>query len=160
MTDYSAVVHPEDRDALWRLYAEVEAGRDAFTAEFRILRPDGEVIWVEEIGEVERDAAGRRVAVSGTLQDVSERKRAEAALRDSEARLRGFLDHAPFAMYLKDTDLRYLLVNRAVEQFQGMTARGDLRQDAGAGLPAGARRAVRRRGPRSIEARRARHVRV
>ena len=121
-TDYSALVHPEDRDALWRLYADVEAGRDAFTAEFRILRPDGAVIWVEEIGEVERGADGRRASVSGTLQDVTERKRAEAALRDSEARLRGFLDHAPFAMYLKDTDLRYQLVNRAVEQFQGMTA--------------------------------------
>jgi PAS domain S-box-containing protein len=119
---YSALVHPDDRDALWRLYVEVEAGRDVFTTEFRIRRPGGEVIWVEEIGEVGRDAIGRRVSVSGTLQDVSERKRAEAALRDSEARLRGFLDHAPFAMYLKDTDLRYLLVNRAVEQFQGMTA--------------------------------------
>jgi PAS domain S-box-containing protein len=121
-TDYGAIVHPEDRDALWRLYAEVEAGRDAFTAEFRILRPDGEVIWVEEIGEVERDAGGRRASASGTLQDVTERKQADAALRESEARLRGFLDHAPFAMYLKDTDLRYQLVNRAVEQFQGMTA--------------------------------------
>ena len=120
---YSALVHPDDRDALWRLYSEVEAGRDTFTTEFRIRRPDGEVVWVEEIGEVERDALGRRLSVNGTLQDVSERKRAEAALRDSEARLRGFLDHAPFAMYLKDTDLRYLLVNRAVEQFQeGMTA--------------------------------------
>jgi len=119
---YNALVHPEDRAALWHLYAEVEAGRDTFTIEFRILRPDGMVIWVEEIGEVERDAGGRRVAVSGTLQDVTESKRAEAALRDSEARLRGFLDHAPFAMYLKDTDLRYQLVNRAVEQFQGMTA--------------------------------------
>ena len=119
---YRALVHPADRPALWRLYAEVVAGRDVFTAEFRIIRPGGEVIWVEEIGEVERDADGRRVSVSGTLQDVSERKRAEAALRDSEARLRGFLDHAPFSMYLKDTALRYLLVNRAVEQFQGMTA--------------------------------------
>ena len=120
--DYNALIHPEDRAALWRLYAEVEAGRDAFTAEFRIQRSDGEIIWVEEIGEVERDDGGRRASVNGTLQDVTERKRAEAALRESEARLRGFLDHAPFAMYLKDTDLRYQLVNRAVEQFQGMTA--------------------------------------
>jgi PAS domain S-box-containing protein len=119
---YSAFVHPDDRDALWGVYAAVEAGKDSFTTEFRVRRVDGEVVWVEEIGEVERDAAGRRVSVSGTLQDVSERKRADAALRDSEVRLRGFLDHAPFAMYLKDTDLRYLLVNRAVEQFQGMTA--------------------------------------
>jgi len=119
---YRAFVDPADSDALRRLYMEVEAGRDAYTTGYRMLRPDGAIIWVEEIGEVERDAGGRRVSVSGTLQDVTERRRAEAALRDSEARLRGFLDHAPFAMYLKDTDLRYQLVNRAVEQFQGMTA--------------------------------------
>jgi PAS domain S-box-containing protein len=115
-------VHADDRDRMRRVYGDIVAGNDRYTAEFRIVRPNGQVIWVEEIGEVEYDSAGRRAVVAGILQDVTERKQAEAALRESEARLRGFLDHAPFAMYLKDTDLRYQLVNRAVEQFQGMTA--------------------------------------
>jgi len=78
--------------------------------------------WSYEVKFPIRDAGGAVVALGGVAVDISTLKRTEQALRDSEARLRGFLDHAPFAMYLKDTDLRYLLVNRAVEQFQGMTA--------------------------------------
>jgi hypothetical protein len=72
--------------------------------------------------------------VSGTLQDVTESKRAEAALRDKRGSAARFLDHAPFAMYLKDTDLRYQLVN-APSSSSGHDGSGDLRQDAGADYP-------------------------
>jgi PAS domain S-box-containing protein len=120
LAGYSAIVHPEDRDGLRRLYAEVEAGRDAYKFEYRVLQPEGETIWVEEIGAVGRDAGGRRVSVSGTLQDVTERKRADAALRDSEARLRAFMDHAPVAMFVKDLDGRFIMLNRHDAGFFGL----------------------------------------
>jgi PAS domain S-box-containing protein len=98
-------------------------GRAAYTIEYRMWRSDGTFGWVRELSEIQNDAAGRPARMIGTIQDITEQKSTEQALRESEARLRGFLDHAPFAMYLKDTDLRYQLVNRAVEQFQGMTAK-------------------------------------
>src|SRR5262249_53393077 len=68
----------------------------------------------------ERDRGDRRLSVSGTLQDVSERKRAEAALRASEARLRAFMDHAPVAMFEKDLDGRFTMVNRHDGAFFGL----------------------------------------
>ncbi|WP_260484463.1 hybrid sensor histidine kinase/response regulator [Sphingomicrobium flavum] len=47
-----------------------------------------------------------------SIVDISDKKEAEARLSDSEARLKAFLDHAPVAMYLKDRDDRYAVVNR------------------------------------------------
>jgi PAS domain S-box-containing protein len=53
---------------------------------------------------------------------VSERRRAEGALRDSEARFRSFMDHAPVEMLVKDLDGRFLMVSRAVEKIWDRTA--------------------------------------
>ncbi|NIR59877.1 MAG: PAS domain S-box protein [Gammaproteobacteria bacterium] len=55
--------------------------------------------------------------------EITEHKRAEGALRQSEARFRAVIDHSPAAIYLKDTDGRYLLVNRQFERWCGAQAR-------------------------------------
>ena len=78
---FLASVHPEDRE---RLEAEVAlALRDAdhdYSIEHRIMRPDGSVRTVHEVGEVTRDAAGRALRMSGTVLDITERKQVEEAL--------------------------------------------------------------------------------
>ncbi len=84
-------VHPEDREQL-RTLIEGALGphppdnRPASLA-YRIIRGDGTLRTVEGTGVVERDAAGRPVKLFGTVQDITERKRTEEALRASEARL-------------------------------------------------------------------------
>ncbi|MGE0120925.1 MAG: PAS domain S-box protein [Dongiaceae bacterium] len=92
-------LHPDDRKRMHGVYESVQAGRDSYTAEYRIVRPDGEIIWVEETGAVERDAAGRRVSVAGITQDITERKQAERALREGEARLRRAQQQARLAYW-------------------------------------------------------------
>src|SRR5262249_33189610 len=62
-----------------------------------------------------RDDAGRIVAIGGITQDVTESKRAERALRESEARLRAFMANSPVGMTIKDLDGRFVMVNREVE---------------------------------------------
>src|SRR5678815_4093016 len=53
---------------------------------FRIVRPDGTMLWIESIGRAERDADGKIVRLTGLGLDVTERRRSETALRESEER--------------------------------------------------------------------------
>ncbi|MGH6928100.1 MAG: PAS domain-containing protein, partial [Dongiaceae bacterium] len=78
------MMHPDDLARVRRLYDEVRAGLDQYTAEYRVLRPDGQIVWVREIGEAVRDAEGRRVGVEGTLQDITEQHALEEKLVQSQ----------------------------------------------------------------------------
>jgi PAS domain S-box-containing protein len=83
-----AMLHPEDREPLRRLAAEAaETGR-AYDAEFRILRPSGELRWCVIGAAPTVDAEGRATRISGVTYDITERKATESALRESEERLR------------------------------------------------------------------------
>ena len=80
---------------------EVIARRRPFAREYRIIRKnDGEVRWVSGFGNVTFDADGYLLTMIGTIQDITERKRAEAELRSSEQQLRAYLDCAGDAIYV------------------------------------------------------------
>jgi PAS domain S-box-containing protein len=115
--EYLRHVHEADRERVRQVYAQRIADTERLAVEYRFVRPDGDLIWIRETGDTLQNRSGfptmRRV---GTLQDVTEQKQIEMALRQSEARLKGFLDHAPMLMYLKDTEGRFLLVNREFER--------------------------------------------
>jgi diguanylate cyclase (GGDEF)-like protein/PAS domain S-box-containing protein len=83
------VVHPDDRDRLQRDITRSLEREDVFQCEFRIIRPDnGEVRWISSRTKMERDAAGVAIRTIGAHLDVTERKLAEEALRESEERFR------------------------------------------------------------------------
>ena len=78
--------HPEDRPLLMRAFAEHFAGETArYDVEARIVR-NGETRWVHLTGVAARDRSGAVVRWTGTVRDVTERKRGEEALRESEQR--------------------------------------------------------------------------
>jgi PAS domain-containing protein len=70
--------------------------------DFRLLRSDGIERLVHQHTEAACDGAGRAVRVLGTLQDITERKRAEHALRDSEERFRSIFELSPAGMITVD----------------------------------------------------------
>ncbi|HEX2829616.1 MAG TPA: EAL domain-containing protein [Burkholderiales bacterium] len=73
-------VHPDDRRAVEdALYAAIHRN-EPLNMGFRIVRPDGEVRAVHQQAEVVRDASGKPLGMQGTLQDVTDRKRAEAQI--------------------------------------------------------------------------------
>jgi PAS domain S-box-containing protein len=121
--EFLAHLHEADRDRVRRIYDRGAQDPDRFAVEYRFIRPDGAAIWIRETAEVMAASSdGKTPRRVGTLQDVTEQKQIEIALRQSEARLKGFLDHAPMIMYLKDTDGRFLLVNREMERIERFIA--------------------------------------
>jgi len=96
--EYVKLLAPEDRERHRARRnarrADSEAAR--YAHEFRIRRADtGEVRWISSRGEIVRDAEGRPLLVRGTNQDITERRRAEIALAESEARFRTLAEALP-----------------------------------------------------------------
>jgi PAS domain S-box-containing protein len=80
-------VHTEDRPIMTRAVAVALGGGARYNVEYRVVRPDGEVRVVHSQGDVMRDESGRPRRMFGTVQDITERKRAEQALEDLAGRL-------------------------------------------------------------------------
>ncbi len=90
---FLAAVHPEDRAAVDAAYSRsIEQGSDTYEIEHRIVkRSSGEIRYVHEKCEHVRDSSGRVVRSIGMVHDITERKRAEEALREADRRKNEFL---------------------------------------------------------------------
>ena len=80
-------VHPEDQPIWSQAAAEALRGASRYDLEYRVVRPSGELRIVLSQGELTRDASGRPRSMFGTIQDITERKRAEEALRQVQMEL-------------------------------------------------------------------------
>jgi len=87
--DWMKVIHSDDRDRWFAGIVDALDRDDAYSSEFRIVRPDnGEVRWILSHTKVERDMNGNATRTVGAQLDITGRKRAEEALRESEERFR------------------------------------------------------------------------
>lgn len=84
---FVASMHEDDRDRVRAANATALELGDVYEAEYRVLGADGELRWVASRGRVERDDDGRAIRFAGAVVDITDRKRAEEALRESEAQL-------------------------------------------------------------------------
>jgi len=108
------LVHPDDRAVMSAYFEnEVLAQGKPFDKEYRIVsRSDGVERWVHGMGRLAFGAQGQPEAMHGTIQDITERKHAQAALRESKELLQLFIEHAPVALAMFDREMRYLAVSR------------------------------------------------
>ncbi|QIN80290.1 PAS domain S-box protein [Rubrobacter marinus] len=95
--------------------------RDGFVSNFEahVRRKDGSLIWISLNARAVYDDHGRHAGFEGTVQDVTERKKTEEALRESEQRFRSSFWDASIGMALVGLDGRWLRVNRALSEIVG-----------------------------------------
>ena len=119
-------IHPEDRErAVAGLRAAIEGREDSWTSEYRFQRADG--VWADlyDRAYIARDESGEALRVVGAMQDQTERKRAEVALRASQERardqaayLQAVLDSAPALIWIAlDRECRHVSGNWAATEF-------------------------------------------
>jgi PAS domain S-box-containing protein len=109
------LIHPEDRERAVQSRANALRGGLSYDVEYRVVRPNREVRVVHVQGSVTRDESGRPRRIFGTVQDVTDRKRAEAALRE-RAQL---LDLTHDTIFVRNMNDVISFWNRGAEQLYG-----------------------------------------
>jgi PAS domain S-box-containing protein len=143
--DWLGGVHPDDIGLPQAVVSRNIGGDVPGTdkVEFRVVRPDGSVRWIFARTFPIRDEQGALSGITGIAEDITERKRAEEALHDSERRFRGIYEQAPLGIALIDSITgHFLQVNQKycdiigltqeamlVTDFQSITHPDDLQED-------------------------------
>lgn len=113
------LVHPDDREAFLAQREVALAGALPLDIEFRILTPAGDVRWLHQFGRSDAGAPSARHR-SGVIQDITQRKLAAQALRESEQRYAVLFESAPVPMWVYDmASARFLKVNRVALDIYG-----------------------------------------
>ena len=119
------VVHPEDLTKRTEEAREFyRTGRGSF--EYRIVRPDGEVRWLNERCRVIRNAQGEAIRIDGVTTDITERKRVEEALQNAERNYRSIFENAVEGIFQTNPDGKYLRANPALARIYGYTSPEEL----------------------------------
>ena len=99
---FQELIHPEDRQVMRRATGEAERGGPRYDVEYRVVRPSGEARIVHSQGDVRKDQSGRARTIFGIIQDITERKRAEAEVRESEQRYRYIFQSTGVSIWEED----------------------------------------------------------
>ncbi len=118
---YADLIHPDDIDRIvTEVAAHIERGPDRYTQLYRLRDGPGGWVWLEDRTWLTRDESGQVIRINGLLVDVTERRRAEQDLRDSETRFRAIFDNVQEAILLQDLDTEALIgINAAAEKMYG-----------------------------------------
>ena len=110
---WQAHIHPDDRDWAMEYCQTSSQEKRKYSFEYRMIAADGRVVWLQDIVTVEIDGQGPAI-LRGIMLDITERKQAEEALRDSEARFRSLFEEVPIAYQSLDIEGCFIDVNKGL----------------------------------------------
>jgi PAS domain S-box-containing protein len=112
LNEFAARVHPDDRPLLKPARDSALRDGKVMRVEYRVLKPDGTVLWMHETAEARRDSDGEPIWFGGVVQDITDQKRSEQALLDSQQELQAYT----------------LMLQRAAEAALAITAKPTLQE--------------------------------
>ena len=118
---FQDITHPDDLPANLDLFGRIAEGPDHYTLEKRYVRKDGRDVWCRTAVSLIRDASGRPARVLAIIEDVTERKYAEAALRESEGRFRLLAEVMPQIVWTAAPDGSVDYFNSRWYEYTGLT---------------------------------------
>jgi PAS domain S-box-containing protein len=128
------ITHSEDLKAQTAMLPRLLAGEiQSFSTEKRYTRKDGAIVWAKVCKSLVRNGYGQPKGFIAVVEDITERKLAESALRESEERFRRMADSAPVLLWVSGTDKRRTFFNQQWLNFTGRT----MEQELGDGWAAG-----------------------
>ena len=117
------LLHPEDQERFWAEMKRRVSTGSPFQLEYRLLSREGRAVWIHDDATIVRDVAGQARYLQGVFYDITERKRAEEALRQSEARYRAVVEQSADGVFLADGESRRILeCNTAFQNMLGYSA--------------------------------------
>jgi diguanylate cyclase (GGDEF)-like protein/PAS domain S-box-containing protein/hemerythrin-like metal-binding protein len=113
------ITHPDDRTRSAELFERLLSHGEGYEIEKRNVRADGQIAWVYNAAALVRNAAGQPSCCTVMVLDVSERKRQDERLRESELRFRNLFMHLPVAYQALDSQGRWLDANPRMAELLG-----------------------------------------
>ncbi len=120
---YLKMIHPDDREGyINRFHKKTKETNEPITHRYRITTKQGEVRWMESISQKVYDDSGVYLGIRGTTRDITERKRFQQALEESEREYRTIVSHANSAIIKYNMDGTITFINRFGEELFGYPA--------------------------------------
>jgi PAS domain S-box-containing protein len=123
-----SIVHPDDKEQLEQV-AFADFASKSNTLEFRWIARDGRVLWAKSNSAVITDDEGQPVGLRGVTIDITERKQAEAAIKEAEERYRSIFENAIEGIFQSTADGRFISVNPAMARILGYESPEELIAD-------------------------------
>jgi diguanylate cyclase (GGDEF)-like protein/PAS domain S-box-containing protein len=119
---WSQHIYTEDKDWVVRHCQECIGRLEDHIFEYRLIKADGDVIWIHDNVKIVYDEEGTPIKLRGVMVDISERKKVEETLRESEKKYRGLLETAPDGMVVVNAKGEIEIVNLQLQKMTGYTS--------------------------------------
>lgn len=114
---YGRLMHPDDKEPVWEAVQAALKARRPYQLIYRIGTAQGEGKWVWEQGQGLFGAEGELLALEGYITDITQWKRAEKELQESEQRFRVLVENSPDVIMMLDRNGTILFINRTLPQY-------------------------------------------